>query len=397
MSNQVNDENVGLLKQLVTTVQKKNDKEKVDNSIKMKPAKVIGIDEDTYKVFAYFIDDTEQNVYTFYNKSGEVLTEGDNVKVYYTTNPAKGWIGARCGEPNIKEFENAGNDISHLFEYEYLTDTSVKFNGVTYTVEKDTSTGLISKVSDDAGNEFEPTINSGITDVAMHNAVLWAVAMCRGLSKPEIMPVTAGLVGYFDYKKKCAPALWTNRLGGDNITITDGAEVNSECLQMPSGTRGTFSMPYTDGVMTLYAVLKCSNKTGTALWGLNYVLGTGPMFDTGKGRCLCEVDEKWLFANGACDIGGDVSAMENYHVVAVTCDADSKEIMYVDGVSIDSASIPKIQYGDTWGLNYMGDDTTGTAVSYLTAHFKMVAFGRTAHTAEQIATNVAWLKKYYEF
>ena len=97
MSNQVNDENVGLLKQLVTTVQKKNDKEKVDNSIKMKPAKVIGVDEDTYKVFAYFIDDTEQNAYTFYNKSGEVLTEGDNVRVYYTTNPAKGWIGLKSG------------------------------------------------------------------------------------------------------------------------------------------------------------------------------------------------------------------------------------------------------------------------------------------------------------
>lgn len=105
MSNQVNDENVGLLKQLVTTVQKKNDKEKVDNSIKMKPAKVIGVDEDTYKVFAYFIDDTEQNAYTFYNKSGEVLSEGDNVRVYYTTNPAKGWIGARCGETNIKEIK----------------------------------------------------------------------------------------------------------------------------------------------------------------------------------------------------------------------------------------------------------------------------------------------------
>lgn len=111
MSNQVNDENVGLLKQLVTTVQKKNDKEKVDNSIKMKPAKVIGVDEDTYKVFAYFIDDAEQNAYTFYNKSGEVLTEGDNVRVYYTTNPAKGWIGARMGEPVYPEVDSGGTEV----------------------------------------------------------------------------------------------------------------------------------------------------------------------------------------------------------------------------------------------------------------------------------------------
>lgn len=186
MSNRVNDENVGLLKQLVTTVQKKNDKEKVDNSIKMKPAKVIGVDEDTYKVFVYFIDDIEQNAYTFYNKSGEVLSEGDNVRVYYTTNPAKGWIGARCGEPNIKEFENVENPTSALTEYEYLTDASVKFNGVTYTVEKDSTTGLISKISDSNGNAFEPTINKGITEVTLHNAVFWAVAMCRGISSVKL-------------------------------------------------------------------------------------------------------------------------------------------------------------------------------------------------------------------
>ena len=71
-----------------------------------------------------------------------------------------------------------------LTEYEYLTDLSAKFNGVTYTAEKDTDTGLISKISDSNGNAFEPTINSGITDVAQHNAVFWAVAMCRGLPNP---------------------------------------------------------------------------------------------------------------------------------------------------------------------------------------------------------------------
>ena len=71
-----------------------------------------------------------------------------------------------------------------LTEYQYLTDTSVKFNGTTYTVEKDAETGLISKISDSNGNSFEPTINSGIADVSLHNAVFWAVAMSRGLSSP---------------------------------------------------------------------------------------------------------------------------------------------------------------------------------------------------------------------
>ena len=67
-----------------------------------------------------------------------------------------------------------------LTEYEYLTDLSAKCNGVTYTVEKDDTTGLVSKISDSNGNEFKPTINSGITDTALHNAVFWAVAMTMG-------------------------------------------------------------------------------------------------------------------------------------------------------------------------------------------------------------------------
>lgn len=72
-----------------------------------------------------------------------------------------------------------------LTEYKYLTDTSVKYNGITYTIEKDADTGLISKISDSNDNYFEPTINSGITDVALHNAVFWAVAMISGLNPPK--------------------------------------------------------------------------------------------------------------------------------------------------------------------------------------------------------------------
>lgn len=90
----------------------------------------------------------------------------------------------RKGEATSTAVRNSKAPVVGLTEYKYLTDLSVKFNGTTYTAEKDSATGLISRISDDAGNEFEPTINSGITDVAMHNAVFWAVAMCRGLALP---------------------------------------------------------------------------------------------------------------------------------------------------------------------------------------------------------------------
>ena len=79
-----------------------------------------------------------------------------------------------------EEAANAYGNSSALTEYEYLTDLSAKCNGVTYTAEKDADTGLISKISDSNGNEFEPTINSGITDTALHNAVFMAVAMIKG-------------------------------------------------------------------------------------------------------------------------------------------------------------------------------------------------------------------------
>lgn len=61
--------------------------------------------------------------------------------------------------------------------YSYLTNTSVEYNGVTYTVTKDSTTGLINKISANTGFTFSPTINTGITDVMLHNAVFWATAM----------------------------------------------------------------------------------------------------------------------------------------------------------------------------------------------------------------------------
>ena len=81
--------------------------------------------------------------------------------------------------------DNAGSSMTSLISYQYLTDTSVKLNGVTYTVEKNADTGLISKISDSNGNSLEPGISAGITDVTLHNALFWAVAMARGLGSPD--------------------------------------------------------------------------------------------------------------------------------------------------------------------------------------------------------------------
>lgn len=158
------DNNVELLKQAFTAIQKKNDKEKPDNSINMKPAKVIGTDDDTHKVFAYFLDDAEQQQYTFYNKSGENISEGDTVKIFYTTNPAKGWVGARAGEPDIY-INNSSIDVNTYTTAIHFTDTGfdLTFNSSggtflnTFTVTED-SAGNITKITNEtAGRGIDVT------------------------------------------------------------------------------------------------------------------------------------------------------------------------------------------------------------------------------------------------
>ena len=111
----------------------------------------------------------------------------------------------------------AGATSATLTEYQYLTDASVKFNGTTYTIEKDAETGLISKISDSAGNEFEPEISAGITDVAAHNAVFWAVAMMSGFSSSTPLGTFAEFVmDGVDLPKR----RWYNRLGSDYMELS---------------------------------------------------------------------------------------------------------------------------------------------------------------------------------
>ena len=98
-----------------------------------------------------------------------------------------------------KQLSQAGGTAGALAEYQYLTDTSVKLNGVTYTAEKDAETGLISRISDSYNHEFKPSISPGITDVALHNAVFWALAMCRGLGEIPQKTLFDGTGGAWSY------------------------------------------------------------------------------------------------------------------------------------------------------------------------------------------------------
>ncbi|MBP0984953.1 MAG: hypothetical protein J6A19_14630 [Oscillospiraceae bacterium] len=237
------DNNVELLKQAIIGIHKKTDKEKVENSINVKPAKVIGIDEDTYKVFVYFIDDVNQQMYTFYNKSGEVLSEGDNVRIYYTTNPAKGWIGARCGEPDIRIW--GGEGVGRKSEWD---DTSEYFNcyegsGRNIAGDKDktwamyaTARGYKTKATGSCStSEGEETIasNSWSHAEGYHTTASGAEAHAEG-NYTQATAMAAHAEGYY------AKATFECSHAEGRSTTASGSSSHAEgCGSTASGTNGS--------------------------------------------------------------------------------------------------------------------------------------------------------------
>ena len=79
----------------------KNIDKKAVNYIKQRVGTVIEYDNESRKAYIVFPQDEKQQVHTYYNKTAEYLEEGDQVKIFYTTNIDKGWIGLRLGEPNM--------------------------------------------------------------------------------------------------------------------------------------------------------------------------------------------------------------------------------------------------------------------------------------------------------
>lgn len=233
--------------------------------------------------------------------------------------------------------QNPSGTGSTLTEYKYLTDTSVKFNGTTYTVEKDAETGLISKISDSAGNEFEPEISAGITDVAMHNAVFWAVAMCRGLGQKAY-----GNTNIFDLENASA-GLWKNTGDGYDIVLPSEAEISSEGVSLNL----YYNLPITGDLYdhTILAVAKKRVNFTSSDWTTviaNY--GTPPQFN------LCTRYLKWSVGAGAAAGAylGNTSAAD-YAVLAMR-KSGSTGVFYVNGVQQYNYSSYAVPVRDFWAI-----------------------------------------------
>lgn len=283
----------------------------------------------------------------------------------------------------------AGATSATLTEYQYLTDASVKFNGTTYTIEKDAETGLISKISDSAGNEFEPDISAGITDVATHNAVFWAVAMCRGISKTAF--IMDGIFGMFTPDTRDISNLrWRNSVAGNNDIILTGGSENGEAVHFTASQYGTFNCAEPS---TVYAIVKSeiSKAVNCIITKRLSQLSNSEHYGFG----LLQFDGNLYFSSAAYDIQQtNVSCIE-YHVYCFTR-VDGVTYFYIDGALV--GHVGNCMTGQYASMMYLNNEYLGsTRLDAPTiCDFVMCAFGSQYHDEATVRNNSAYLMKKYK-
>ena len=296
-----------------------------------------------------------------------------------------------------KQLSQAGGTAGVLTEYQYLTDTSVKFNGMTYTVEKDADTGLISKISDSAGNEFEPEISAGITDVAMHNAVFWAVAMCRGISKTAF--IMDGIFGMFTPDTRdIANSRWRNSVSGYNdITLSGGSE-NGSALHYNPGEYGSLIC---DEPNTVYAILRADYKSAGGMTWFPLITKHLSIDSKYYGFDIFslfgqESDYNTIaFSAVVRDIPSSVDS-SGFHIVCYTRDS-GKILLYIDSVLVGAQNrIYTGNYGGNMLLNFSNRGGRIPENHKLTStDIVLCAFGSQYHDAATVQKNTAYLMKKY--
>ena len=272
-----------------------------------------------------------------------------------------------------------------LTEYKYLTDASVKFNGTTYTVEKDADTGLISKISDSNGNSLEPEISAGITDVATHNAVFWAVAMCRGL--PRVLKfIDTGIFAYYDVSTlDVTGAVWRNKLSEQyNITLSGGTQDNN-CLHLTEAQYGavTCSEP-----MTIYAIFR-TQSTGDYHSIISKHMTTYDQYHD----FAIVINPNIILSGRSSNVVSNISAYNASHVVCITRNSTTAKL-YIDGTYVGEATTALGDYDGEYTLNksLRGDGIGDHPGDHL---YRMLAFGNEEHNAETVAANSEYLLKTY--
>lgn len=106
---------IELIKTVLNSSQTQYTVENADNYIlRCKNAEVLWYQPMKLIACVRFLEDKNKNEYHLYNRCGCYLSPGDEVKVYYTTNAAKGWIAVRNGMPNyLNEYGQNTSEIQN--------------------------------------------------------------------------------------------------------------------------------------------------------------------------------------------------------------------------------------------------------------------------------------------
>lgn len=314
----------------------------------------------------------------------------------------------------------AGTTSATLTEYQYLTDASVKFNGTTYTIEKDAETGLISKISDSAGNEFEPEISAGITDVAMHNAVFWAVAMMSGFSSSTPLGAFAEFVmDGVDLSKR----RWYNRLGSDYMelsTMVPNPDAMSTGSLLLTGYNQT-AVYACDDPAAAYIIFKnvtpgyYKDKYGDTKdcwapvlcrWGAAEYIGVQSAIVYVDGGTVRATNKYYSYViGGATDDGITTNILDSnivsdiWHIACLTRDSANNIKFYVDGTLIGTICTLNArdisEYHGYYVINAYASDNGTRAFGWGANAYRYAAFCNVCHNDAQVREySLRLLSKY---
>ena len=230
-------------------------------------------------------------------------------------------------------------------------------------------------------------------------AYLGAVKVWGGVA---FMPVMDGITDYFDCTHGMTTDTWENLAGGENAFWV-GMEIQPDGSAGVTGrswSYGQFTSPYTEN-RTIYAVFKTDpiglvNSNGHILASCGGTVSystTGQLFSIS----VEGYQEPDYITSDQMGIGAASTATsESYHVVAVTRN-NGLNVIYVDGVAHGTLS-NNVAYGNYWGIGVIVHSNgiiSNTASWEGLRQIKFIAVGSTAHTAEEIAENSAWLKNHF--
>lgn len=303
---------------------------------------------------------------------------------------------------------STGGTTSQLAAYSYVDDTSVKVNNVTYTVEKDATSGLISKITSSASGELIPEISGTITDVALHNAVFWAVAISKGIPEKkktgyEFMPIMDGITGYFIPETiEIDKNRWKNAINDENNMSISANAVLTEEGHLHLGEQQFGSYKTGNGIgepLTVYVVFKTvtapndltirtivSRTAGTSLGLISAVTQRAGSWLRGLNRDTL-LSKRYLYMD-----------KDKFHCICLQVS------IYDDFFDIAEGNDPKQPVGKDYGAEgYQGEYTiniqhNGTNEAYELyndAIYAMVAFGSTRHSESQMTENMEWLMAKY--